>query len=59
MCQVNLTRTMNRDRTHDGAPWRVLGLVTVRTPEGVLFGRLETRASDTETTISEAQFRKE
>lgn len=44
MCQSGPTRPIDRDRTRDGGPWLVLGLVTVRTPEGVLFGRLQARA---------------
>lgn len=56
MCQANPTRTTNRDHARDGAPWRVQGLVTVRTPEGLVFGRLETRASRAETTARSDRF---
>lgn len=46
MRQANATRPISRDQSHDGGSWRVQALVTVRTPEGVLFGRLETRVYD-------------
>lgn len=46
MRRTQATRTSGRDDAHDGDSWRALALVTVRTPEGVLFGRLEARDHD-------------
>ncbi len=47
MCQAGQTRPIDRDNARDGGPWLVLTLVTVRAPEGVLFGRLEARVGYT------------
>lgn len=45
MRRAGFARRSGRDKTCDHGAWQVLGLVTVRTADGLMFGRLEARVS--------------